>query len=435
MDNQPNQAPAPAAKQPAAPRKFVTRRDILIELEAYRPNLRYNLFTARREVYDESADEWQPWTDVHEAALREALEADAGINSEKKVDDALAILFDQQKMDPVRAMLEALPEWDGVERIKDFFPTAVNAPPLHIYAEYARMLFAGALNRVFHPGCKFDELIILADGPRGHQGGGKSTLVKMLNMEDVYYHTVDTIEGQPGMEALQMLWIGELAELAGLKTVKGQEQAKNFLSRTHDHYREPYAKYAIDRPRRCIIIGTTNDAQFLTDRTGNRRYLPVECNLAEGEVERRRQELETLIRQCWSEAVTRYHAGDELFTSCRMRPEFYAQSAQLQQAAMETDWREGLIREYLVKKPLHTIVCVSEVYEHALHINLADKPPDPKASREIGQLIRNTPGWVVLPKVKRFQKYGVQKAFEKVADDTEAAQAPIMIAKADDLPF
>lgn len=425
--------PEANAAAPEGKRRGTTRREILAALGDLRNTVRNNVFAGRREICSDGR--WQAWTDADDAAVRELLESNYGISSDAKVADALTILFEQRAVDPLVEMLDSLPPWDGVERIRCFFPQLVHCPDLPIYAEYARMLFAGGVNRAYEPGCKFDELLILADGPQGHQGGGKSTLVRLLNMQDEYFHTVDTIEGQAGMEALQMLWIGELAELAGLKTVKGQEQAKNFLSRTHDHYREPYARYAQRRPRRCVLIGTSNDSQFLTDRTGNRRYLPVECNLAEGEIDRRENEARDLIARCWQEAVTRYKRGDPYMTRCRMRPEYYSQSAELQQVAMETDWREGMIRAYLDGQPVGYCTCVAEVYEHALHMSLADRPPDPKASREIGQLIRAVPGWEPESKSRRFSKYGVQKSYRKISGNTNTEPAEIRVDPPADLPF
>src|SRR5690606_37145442 len=43
----------------------------------------------------------------------------------------------------------------------------------------------------------------------------------------------------------------------------------------HDRGRKAYGKSTEEVPRRCILIGTTNDATYLKDPTGNRRFWPV----------------------------------------------------------------------------------------------------------------------------------------------------------------
>lgn len=62
-----------------------------------------------------------------------------------------------------------------------------------------------------------------------------------------------------------------------LQNLKWNE-AKSFLSKLSDRIRIPYEKYATDVPRTCIFIGTLNERTFLNAHTGERRYLPVECN-------------------------------------------------------------------------------------------------------------------------------------------------------------
>lgn len=70
----------------------------------------------------------------------------------------------------------------------------------------------------------------------------------------------------------------EIEEFVALRNAKSANEAKSFLSKLSDRIRIPYEKYATYVPRTCIFIGTLNERTFLNDHTGERRYLPVECN-------------------------------------------------------------------------------------------------------------------------------------------------------------
>lgn len=62
------------------------------------------------------------------------------------------------------------------------------------------------MNRAYEPGCKFDVAVVLI----GSQGGGKSTVVRLLAMQDSFYASIKTISGQKGEEATDGVWIGEI---------------------------------------------------------------------------------------------------------------------------------------------------------------------------------------------------------------------------------
>ncbi|MHA3225456.1 VapE domain-containing protein [Globicatella sulfidifaciens] len=70
----------------------------------------------------------------------------------------------------------------------------------------------------------------------------------------------------------------EIEEFVALRNAKSANEAKPFLSKLSDRIRIPYEKYATDVPRTCIFIETLDERTFLNDHTGERRYLPVECN-------------------------------------------------------------------------------------------------------------------------------------------------------------
>jgi predicted P-loop ATPase len=102
--------------------------------------------------------------------------------------------------------------------------------------------------------------------------------------------------------AMSSAWIVEWAELESMRG-KESTQLKSFLSSSTDKYRRPYQRNVETVPRSAIIVGTTNNKEFLTDDTGNRRYWVLECNA---------KKIETIMHirdQLWAEAVHLYKEG------------------------------------------------------------------------------------------------------------------------------
>jgi len=50
------------------------------------------------------------------------------------------------------------------------------------------------------------------------------------------------------------------------------------VTRTHENWIPKYREFATQFPRRLVFVGTTNEDEFLADKTGNRRWLPVEVS-------------------------------------------------------------------------------------------------------------------------------------------------------------
>jgi hypothetical protein len=85
---------------------------------------------------------------------------------------------------------------------------------------------------------------------------------------------------------------------------------------------------------------------------------------------------------------------------------------------MVDDWRVGVVEEWLSRRDVDDIVCVRQIFHEALSSN-PDFPtdPNPKESREVGQMISNNAEWEKVGNT-RFAKYGVQKAWRKISSST-----------------
>ncbi len=120
------------------------------------------------------------------------------------------------------------------------------------------------------------------------------------------------------------------------------ETVKSFITRQDDKYRASYGVNVESHLRQSIIVGSTNaESGFLRDITGNRRFWPVRIN---GEAQKKPWELDDdTVKQIWAEALTIYRRGEILY----LRGDEAEEAAYEQTAAMESDDREGIVRNYL----------------------------------------------------------------------------------------
>jgi predicted P-loop ATPase len=157
----------------------------------------------------------------------------------------------------------------------------------------------GAVARVYDPGCQMDNMLVF----EGRQGAGKTTACSALFGREYMISSISDFKSKEASIALQGRWVAEIAELAALKKTDITD-VKKFITETVDQFRPVHGKNTIDRPRRCVFVGTTNERQYLKDATGNRRFWPVPC----GEV--LVAKLAEDRDQIWAEAVARYSGGE-----------------------------------------------------------------------------------------------------------------------------
>jgi putative DNA primase/helicase len=117
--------------------------------------------------------------------------------------------------------------------------------------------------------------MLVLEGP---QGQGKSRALRVLAGDENYTGAqIKWDDPRQQQEIVAGVWVHEVGELVGLRKAE-VESVKHFLSRQSDRGRPAYGRFPIDRPRRCVFIGTINvveGAGYLTDPTGNRRFWPV----------------------------------------------------------------------------------------------------------------------------------------------------------------
>ena len=370
----------------------------------YGDRLRLNEMTGKPEFFRNG--EWKEWNDTEESRMRSYFESTYSMYSQNKLTDALMIYFSNHKVNPLLDILNSL-KWDGKPRVEQFLHDVMKCEDSEYTRECSRLIFAGGIHRAYNPGCKFDDMIVLI----GDQGTGKSTITRWLNIDEQFYQEIKTINGKEGIEAIRGVWIGEVSELMAMTRVKEAEAVKAYITSQKDSYRPPYQKNVQTIPRRCVFIGTTNNPQFLTDKTGNRRFYPVKVNSDGYKLLDNEKPVREYIRQAWAEAVQLYKEGK---LQPYARKEVLDQIRAAQEAAMEDDWRIGQIEQYLedTKKAPNSTVSVIELWHRALG-NPDEIKPTRSDSIAITQIITNIPGWVACQNPISTH-WGKQKAFKKV---------------------
>ncbi len=199
---------------------------------------------------------------------------------------------------PIREYLMML-RWDGVGRLAHVPDDILSAERSALNQALVRRFFVSAVARAMKPGCKVDTVLILV----GKQGCGKSSFFRLLAGE-WFVDTAINLEKKDSFMVLRCSWLYEWAELEAMRRAKDVAAVKAFLTSQRDTYVPPYGHNPVDVPRSCVIVGSTNEDEFLTDSTGNRRFWPVRV----GDVD-----LELLGQQrdqLWAEALNLYRNGE-----------------------------------------------------------------------------------------------------------------------------
>lgn len=278
------------------------------------------------------------WRDADDAQLISYVDTHYGTFSARNYDIAVTKVADDRAYHPIREFIESLPEWDKVPRVDTLLMDYLGAGDTAYVRAVTRKTLCAAISRVLRPGCKFDSMLVL----NGPQGVGKSTLIAKLAGEwfSDSLNLGDT-KDKTAAEKLQGYWILEIGELAGLKKAE-VETLRSFLSRQNDIYRAAFGKRATPHLRQCVFFGTTNaESGYLRDTTGNRRFWPVKTP-GSGKKQSWNLTHEEIL-QIWAEALVYVRQGEKLYLS----PEMDALAKDEQREAMESDEREGLVREYL----------------------------------------------------------------------------------------
>ena len=392
-------------------KQLVHNFEVVMEKDSrFAGKIRLNEFAQQPYLYGsvpwENENNCRAWSSHDDSALFSLIQADYGLKSRQDFADALKNVSMRNKFHPVRELLDSL-TWDGKEHIRSLLPEYLGAEDSDYTYQVMRLWMLGAVSRVYKPGSKFDYTMIL----QGSQGIGKSTFLKQMAMDDSWFNdSLDSLDSDKAVQSLTGSWIIELAELKSLaRTAGGVESVKRFLTATQDKYRIPYERRADTFYRQCVFAGTTNKDDFLQDETGNRRFLIVQTGVKKPSKSLFVPEIMDTIKLAWAEAVHIWKNEKPQL----ILPEAYMQEAkELQEANMADDGKRGIILDYLEGK---TQVCAREIWFEALKETI---PPKNWQASEINNIVAKIPGWERLKTPRKFDGYGQQRGFRKIAMKT-----------------
>ena len=210
-----------------------------------------------------------------------------GNNSESWVQSVTNSVCHKHPYHPIIRALELLPEWDGVERVETYLIDYIGAYDTRLNKNITKKFFYALFERLFHPGCRFDHMLITYDNAKGT---GKTTIIIILlealmelagnSIEDSGIISLNDLGFDKDIvQCLNKAWIAYVDELA--KFLREEpEDVKKFITLTVDNARLSYERLNKNFPRHCVLYGSTNTDGFIKEYsdTCERRFWIVDCS-------------------------------------------------------------------------------------------------------------------------------------------------------------
>ena len=285
----------------------------LLREDLCRHELRFDTFTQQIMIKRPDNDHWRPLEDTDYMQL--ALELENGANgflfkpiSKELIRDVTHYVAHQTSYDSAQDWLRQI-EWDGQQRVNRFLTAHFGTEENDYHEAISRYIWTALAGRVLNPGSKVDMVPIAV----GAQGLGKSSVVAAIAPDPDSFSELDLgMRDSDFARLIRGKLVVELGELKGLR-VKEVAQIKQMITRRFEEWIPKYQENKTRYPRRCLFIGTTNETEFLTDDTGNRRWLPFHVGQCSPELTiKDRDQLWAEGRELYLEDGILYHAAEEL---------------------------------------------------------------------------------------------------------------------------
>lgn len=198
---------------------------------------------------------------------------EAGLNSWDKDLERFINSDRIAEYDPVNEYLEALPQWDGKDRIAALarrVPTDTKDWERNFHI-WLRSMVAQWMGRDEQHGNAIAPILI------GAQATGKSSFCRILlptQLQEYYNDSIHFKDDKSVFLALSSFAMINIDEFDSLSRTQ-QPLLKYLLSKSDVKYRAAYHNYIEQHKRYASFIATTNKQQPLNDPTGSRRFICV----------------------------------------------------------------------------------------------------------------------------------------------------------------
>jgi len=247
-------------------------------VESRKYSIKYNQITHNFEFYGfDKGESQEHLAENVPSILQDELKEYYSHISKQTVIDYITRYATRHKFNPVLNAIQSV-KWDGVDRINQIYDifkiqadTEEGAYSRIFIQKWLMQCVCGLFNDIENP---FSLDIILVF--QGKQGIGKTRFFEKLVLKSAYFGEGICLDPRDKDSIIQATskWISELGEL-GSTMKKDMDSVKAFLTKSTDEYRTPYGKASLHYPRVTSFIGTVNDAEFLIDQTGNRRFAVI----------------------------------------------------------------------------------------------------------------------------------------------------------------
>ena len=248
--------------------------------------LRHNVITRRVEYrlpasYDHEGTDWQPISD----RMVNSLWAELSTTKVVRAQDIYRVLESDfvPEYNPFTFYLKQLPPWDGGDYILAMSVSVSVKGEVEeqmLFAQYLKKWLVGMVAGWIDPQVVNNVILVLI----GEQGSYKTTWFNHLLPPELraYFYT-KTNANRMGRDDLLTLAQYGLVCCEELDTMRPSElnQLKAAVTMPSIDERAAYAHFHEHREHIASFCGTGNNMQFLSDPTGNRRWLPFEVESIE----------------------------------------------------------------------------------------------------------------------------------------------------------